>query len=95
MSYQEMSDRYRDMVQRGRYEAAVREQGQIFAFDGRPDIASLGQEVVAGNMAEIDAVIAAITHGPNSATLDEDGALLAAVQAVWPTVAAALHPVQV
>lgn len=92
MSYQEQSDNYRDQAQRGRYEMCIRQQGFIFTADGRPDIAALGRGVVAGNWPDIDAVIAAICTGPNSAELGEDGPLLAAVQAVWPTVAAARYP---
>jgi len=95
VTYQDMASRYRSVDERNRYEMAVREQGQIFAFDGRPDIAALGAAVVAGKPSDIDAVIAAICVGPNSDFLDEDGALLAAVQAVWPTVAAALYPQEV
>ena len=34
----------------------------------------------------------AVITGPNFATIGEDAALLAAVQAAWPSVAAALHP---
>lgn len=93
MSYQEMADIYRG-TDRNRYEMCVREQGQIFSADGRADIAGLGQSVVAGNVSDIDAVIAAICTGPNWDGLDEDAALLSAVQAVWPGVAAALYPAE-
>jgi hypothetical protein len=91
MSYQDMSDTYRG-PQRGRMEACVREQGGIFVADGRPDIAALGAGVVAGKAQDIDAVIGAACTGPNWDQLDEDAGLLAAVQAAWPTVAAALYP---
>lgn len=92
MSYQDQSDLYRTGEQRNRMEMCVREQGYIFAADGRPDIASLGRGVVAGDLTDIDAVIAAVCVGPNSAELGEDGPLLSAVQSVWPTVAAARYP---
>jgi hypothetical protein len=92
MSYQEQNDLYRDGAQRGRMEMCAREQGYIFTADGRADIAALGRGVVAGDMTDIDAVIAAVCTGPNSASLGEDPALLAAVQSVWPTVAAARYP---
>ena len=90
MSYSEMSDNYRG-PDRNRYEMCVREQGAIFAADGRPDIAALGASVVAGEIGSIDAVIANICSGTNWDQLDEDPGLLAAVQAGWPTVAAALY----
>jgi len=89
MSYAEQSELYRSVEGRGRYEACVREQGLVFAFDLRPDMAALGQAVVSGSIAHIDAVIAAVVFGPSWADLGEDAALLSAVQAQWPTVAAA------
>jgi len=94
MSYQEQSDLYRDPAGRARYEMCVREQAFIFSADGRTDIAALGMGVVAGDPVDIEAVIAAICTGPNSAELGEDAPLLAAVQSVWPTVAAARYPVE-
>jgi uncharacterized membrane protein len=93
MSYQEQNDLYRNTAERGRMEMATREQAYIFTADGRADIAALGRGVVAGDYTDIDAVIAAVCTGPNSAILGEDPALLAAVQGVWPTVAAARYPV--
>ncbi len=93
MSYADQDAIYRDSAQRGRFEMCIRQQGYIYTADGRPDIASLGMGVVAGDMTDMDAVIAAIVTGPNSAELADDGPLLAAVQAVWPTVAAARYPV--
>lgn len=94
MSYQEQSDLYRNVAERGRMEMAVREQGYIFSADGRPDIAALGMGVAAGNLTDIDAVVAAICTGPNSGELGDDAALLSAVQSVWPTVAAARYPAE-
>jgi hypothetical protein len=90
MSYQAQSELYRG-PERGRYEACVREQGLIFSADGRPDIAALGHGVTKGSQIDIDAVIAAVCFGPNWASISEDGALLSAVQAVWPTVAQSLY----
>lgn len=92
MSYQAQSDLYRG-AQRNRFDIAVREQGYTFAADGRPDIAALGRGVTGGDLQDIDAVIAAICVSPNWATIGEsDPDLLAAVQGVWPTVAAARYP---
>jgi len=91
MTYQEQSDLYRG-EQRNRMDIATREQGYIFAADGRPDIAALGRGVVGGDMQDIDAVIAAVSVSPSWDQLDDDAALLAAVQGVWPTVAAARYP---
>lgn len=92
MSYQDSNEQYRDMGQRGRYEMCAREQGYVFAADGRPDIAALGRGVVAGNMTDLDALIAGVVVGPNGDQLDDDAALLSAMQAIWPTVAAARYP---
>lgn len=90
-SYQEQSDLYRGS-DRARYEACIREQALIFVFDGRADIAALGAAIVGGSLQDVDAVIAGICFGPNSADLGQDPALLSAVQAVFPTVAAARFP---
>lgn len=92
MGYEEDSAQYKDAAFRDRAEMCVREQGYVFSADGRADIASLGHGVVAGNWTDIDAVIAAIATAPGNEGLDDDGALLAATQAVWPTVAAARYP---
>lgn len=91
MSYQEMNDLYRDDKQRGRMGACIRQQALIFSADGRADIAALGNAIVGGSAEDIDAVIAAVSTGPNWDTVDEDQALLSAVQSVWPAVAAARH----
>lgn len=92
MSYADKAGIYADPDQRARIDMCTREQGAIFVNDGRPDIAALGRDTVAGYTNALDAVAAAVITGPNGAALDEDAQLLAAVQAVWPTVAAALHP---
>jgi len=94
MSYQEQNDRYRDITARGRYEMAIREQAhQTFTDDADPANKALADAVIGGNMQNIDALIAAITVGPNSATLSEDGSLLSAVQTAWPVTASAIYPV--
>ena len=77
---------------RQRANMCIREQGYVFSADGRPDIASLGRGAVAGNLTDIEAVLMAIVTAPGNEGLEEDGALLAATQAVWPTVAAARYP---
>ena len=92
MSYADMAALYANPEQRARIDMCTREQGAIFTNDGRPDIAALGRDTVAGYTNALDAVAAAVITGPNGAGLDDDPALLSAVQAVWPTVAAALHP---
>ena len=92
MSYAQQSNLYRDALSRSRIDMCVREQGYIKATGADPAQAALGQNVVAGSVTDIDAIAAAVCVSPNSATLEDDGALLAAVQLVWPTVAAARYP---
>jgi hypothetical protein len=70
-------------------EMCIIQQAFIFAFDGRDDIAALGKAIAAGNGADINAVMAGVVTGPNWADLDDDQALLGAVQERWPTVASA------
>jgi hypothetical protein len=91
-SYQEMSDRYRDPAQRGRFEACIREQAHLTYADAGGAEQALANDVIGGDMPAIDALIAAVTVGPNSAVLDNDADLTSAVQGAWPVTAAALHP---
>ena len=53
------------------------------------DLDATGQQ---GNWADIDSIWAACATGPNSTLMGDDGAMLAAVQGAWPTVAAARYP---
>lgn len=92
MSYAEQAAQYNDEAFNERARMCIREQGAIFGNDGRPDIAALGRDVTIGDGRAIDALTMAVCTGPSWADLDQDPALLSAVQAVWPTVAAALHP---
>jgi len=93
MTYQEQNDRYRSTADRGRYEMAIREQAHAtFAADADPANKALADSVIGGSVKDIDAIIAAIVVGPNSATLSEDGSLLSAVQTAWPVTASAIYP---
>ena len=100
MSYKEMSDAYAS--DRQRYRACIHEQAQVFAAPTRtvggeqvpntPQDQALGRSIIAGSPGDEDAIIWAISTGPNWAALGDDGPLLSAVQSAWPTVAGALHP---
>ena len=93
MSYEDMSIVYRDKVTRERGEMCIKEQGMIYVNDGRPEIAALGNSVVSGSWMDIEAIMASVSVGPNGTlAVTDDSALLSAVQAVWPTVAAARYP---
>jgi hypothetical protein len=92
MTYQEQSDRYRAVDGRGRYEMCIREQAHAtFTQDEDPANKALADSVIGGNASDVDALIAAICVGPNSADLDDDGALLGAVQLAWPVTASAMY----
>jgi hypothetical protein len=92
VSYAQQSNLYRDQLSRSRIDMCIREQGYIYATAPDPQDASLGQNVTAGSPTDIDAVAAAVCVSPNYLTLEDDGALLAAVQSVWHTVAQARYP---
>lgn len=92
MSYQQQYELLQDPVSRGRAEMCVKQQAQLFAGDGRPDIKALAVAVISGDYSAVVQIYDAVVTGPNWSTLGEDGPLLAAVQAVWPTVAAARYP---
>jgi hypothetical protein len=87
-----MSTVYRDKVTRERGEMCIKEQGMIYTESADPQIGALGMGVIGGNWGDIDAVWSAVATGPNSALMADDGAMLAAVQAVWSKVAAARYP---
>lgn len=97
MSYADDAALYQDNEFRNRAQMCIREQGYVFSADGRPDIAALGRGVVAGNWTDIDAVIAATVTAPGNENVGapgDDGALLAGVQTVWPSVASARYPAE-
>jgi hypothetical protein len=92
MTYQDMHTAYCDHSTRTRVEMCARQQAfQPPAIDAAS--LDLANGIAGGNMQDIDAIIAGVVVGPNGETLAEDNALLAAVQSVWPTVAAARYPV--
>jgi hypothetical protein len=91
MSYRDQSDLYVSTSERNRFKMCIIEQGNIFSTNADPATANLGKLVTTGDLAAIDSVIAAICTGPNWSTLDDDLALLSAVQSVWPAVAAAWY----
>lgn len=94
MTYQEQADRYTDPASRARYDICVREQAHsTYANSADPPSRTLAQSVIRGHVGDIDALIAAVCAGPNSATIDgDDLALLSAVQSAWPGTAAAIYP---
>lgn len=91
-SYAEDAATYRDEEFRIRAEMCIREQGYIFAGDGRPDIAALGRGVTGGNWSDIEAVMASTASYSAAGDLTDDDGLRSTVQTVWPTVAAARYP---
>jgi hypothetical protein len=92
MSYSDQSAYYEDSIKRGRIDMCVREQALIFVDDPRPEVAKLAADIVANQYMAVSGVTASVIVGPNFATLDDDGAVLASVQATFPVVAAATHP---
>lgn len=92
MTYQDQATLYLSPGFRSRGSMCCKEQGLIFAADGRADIAALGRGVVAGNAQDIDSILSAVVTYPGAGDLNDDAALLGAVQYVWPTVAAARYP---
>ena len=91
MTYQTRAAAYADPTTRGRIDVCATEQAHVYVNDGRPDIAALADEVIARTPLHLSALAASVCASPNGDALDDDGALLAAMQAVWPAVAAALY----
>lgn len=96
MSYQSRADLAQDEHFRERVMACCKEQALIYQNDGRPDIAALADAVImssgaAAPMVELVAISPDFVD-VTSQTQVEDGAILAAVQAQWPTYAALAYP---
>jgi len=92
MSHESQSAAYRDPALRSRAEMCAREQAHLtYSDDPDPANQSLAFSVITGDIAAIDALIAAVAVGPNGDALDNDADLLAAMQTSWPTVAAAYY----
>jgi len=92
VTYQSQAEQYTNVDTRNRVAMCAREQAHIFVSNPDPATAALATGVVAGDWTDIDALIVGVIVGPNGATLDDDAALLGAMQATWPTVAAARYP---
>ena len=86
MAYADMFGVYVDTDTRNRINMCASEQAQTPLGAGT----TLGDKVLAGDMAAIDSIIRAVASGPNSANLANDADVLSAVQSVWPAVDAAL-----
>jgi hypothetical protein len=91
MSYQTKADAYADPATRARIDICSTEQAYVYVNDGRPDIAWLGLAVIGRHPLALQALSAGACASPNGDTLDDDTALLGAIQSVWPVVAAALY----
>ena len=99
MSYADIAALDADEAWRTRVGACCFEQAQIFVNDGRADIATLATTILVSGEVP-DTLRQYISHSPGfadtyagggqAAILDVD--LLAATQAVWPTVAGLLYP---
>lgn len=90
--YSEAAQRYTNPEFQGRAQACCAEQAAIFINDARPEFNLLASGVLAGNLADIDAIIRQVTVIDTVGDIDtEDAALLSAVQSVWPIVGAARY----
>lgn len=97
MSYQDQITLRTDVSLQGRASACVFEQALIFKDDGRPDIAALAQRHLADPAGVLAIWVPYIAATPGFADHADDTSqitdadLLAAVQALWPTVADAFY----
>jgi len=95
MSYENQARLTFDAAFRDRTLACSKEQALVFVNDGRPDIAALADAVIANSGAAqglFDLVCVSPGFGDvtDSSTIT-DGDILSAVQAQWPTYAAAVY----
>ena len=96
MSYQNMAALSFDSAFRDRTIACAKEQALIFKDDGRPDMAALADSIIespsnAQGLVELVCVAPGFGDVTDPATI-EDGEILSAVQAQWPTYAAVMFP---
>jgi hypothetical protein len=96
MSYANSAALSADAAFRDRVYAACTEQAVVFKDDGRYSIAALARAIV-GNQAQAAGVFELVCLAPgfglasDGASID-DGQILSAVQATWPTYAEVAYP---
>jgi hypothetical protein len=73
---------------RGRVSACVAEQAKVFVNDERPEYVNLAHSAIAANDPITDQFMPLISTQPDMSQDSDDGAILAAVQALWPTIGA-------
>jgi hypothetical protein len=96
MSYASRAALANDPGFRSRTTTCCVEQALVFTNDGRPDMAALADAIIlsdanAGPLVDLVAVSPNFVDTTDPATV-EDGDILAAVQATWPTYAAVAYP---
>jgi hypothetical protein len=74
-----------------RVTACAVEQAQIFVNDDRPEFQVLARQVIASTQSA-RALVPLVAGKPEMSTESDDGAILSAVQAVWPIYGASLVP---
>ena len=97
MSYQSIDQLTQDSIWGGRIRACAVEQSETYKDDARPQFVAAAEDVLRGGSNVVLGLIRLISAGPGMAdaagdppdqSLIEDGAILAAVQAQFPSVAA-------
>jgi hypothetical protein len=94
MSYQSQNALYRNVGERGRMEFAVRSYALDGSFPSTGPEVALARGVTAGDLRDIDAVIAAVAVNLDGQVPPptDDVLYSQAVGVVWSDVAAATHP---
>jgi hypothetical protein len=93
MTYAERSAIYVDPETRARIDMCSSEQAHLtYANDADASNEALAADVAMGDGVALDAICRAVAAGPNWQQVEDDQALLAAVQESWHRVAIAFHP---
>ena len=97
MSYQSIDQLTQDSIWGGRVRACAVEQSETYINDARPQFVAAATDVLRGGSDVVSGLIRLISAGPGMSeaageppdqSLIDDSAILAAVQAQFPTVAA-------
>lgn len=91
MSYESKAQSYGSYATRSRIDICATEQAYVFINDARPEFIQLSEKVIGRMPIAIDALAMGVCASPNGDSLDDDGALLSAMQSVWPSVSNALY----
>jgi len=92
VSYESQDELTRDEVFRGRVRMCVAEQAEVFVNDGRPEYKQLANQAIGALEPTTEQFVPLVAMAPAMSADATDGAILSAVQYMWPIVGARYVP---